>query len=116
MVQGRPKRGKRRAVGRRAARAHRRGGHARPVEETILRLRHIRSAVLVAVAALRRQNCELDEDIAILLQRCVCDPLNHQLEALEAARGGAVWHRPSVAADLPARASRARALAGARTR
>lgn len=86
MVQDRPRRGKSRTVSRRATRARRRGGHASPVEEAVVRLRHVRSAVLVAVAALRRQNCELDEDIAILLQRCVCDPLDDQLAKLEAAR------------------------------
>jgi hypothetical protein len=46
----------------------------------------VQSAVIVAIAALRRQNCELDEDIARLLQRCVCDRLDDQLEKLEAAR------------------------------
>ena len=56
------------------------------VEELVPRLRHIRSAVAVAVAALRRQNCELDEDIASLLQRCVGDSLGDQLENLEALR------------------------------
>ncbi|HVS77308.1 MAG TPA: hypothetical protein VHE11_10255 [Steroidobacteraceae bacterium] len=57
-----------------------------PLEEAILRLRHVQSAAIVAVAALRRQNCELDEDIATLLQRCVCDSLDEQLQKLEAAR------------------------------
>jgi len=47
--------------------------------------------VIVAIAALRRQNCELDEDIASLLQRCVSDRIDDQLEKLEAAR------RPPVA-------------------
>ena len=54
-------------------------------EEVIAHLRHVQSAAVVAVAALRRQNCELDEDIARLLQRCVCDALEEQLEKLEAA-------------------------------
>jgi hypothetical protein len=56
------------------------------LDGVILHLRHLRSAVIVAIAALRRQNCELDEDVARLLQRCVCDPLDDQLESLEAAR------------------------------
>ncbi|MGH8170303.1 MAG: hypothetical protein ACRET5_05205 [Steroidobacteraceae bacterium] len=55
-----------------------------------LHLEHIRSAVIVAIAALRRQNCELDEDIAALLQRCVCDRIGDQLEKLEAAGHGDV--------------------------
>jgi hypothetical protein len=57
-------------------------------------LRHIQSAVIVAVAALRQQNCELDEDIARLLQRCVCDRLDDQLEKLEAARASVSRGRP----------------------
>lgn len=56
-----------------------------PLEEVALHLEHIRSAVIVAIAALRRQNCELDADIAALLQRCVCDRISDQLEKLEAA-------------------------------
>jgi hypothetical protein len=62
---------------------------ATPLDEVILHLRHVHSAVVVAVAALRRQNCELDEDIASLLQRCVCDRIDDQLEKLEAARARA---------------------------
>jgi hypothetical protein len=57
-----------------------------PPEDVTLHLRHIRSAVIVAIAALRRQNCELDEDIARLLQRCVCDRIDDQIEKLEAKR------------------------------
>ena len=54
-----------------------------PPEDVALHLRHVRSAVIVAIAALRRQNCELDEDIARLLQRCVCDRIDDQIEKLE---------------------------------
>ena len=61
-----------------------------PPEDLTLHLRHIRSAVIVAIAALRRQNCELDEDIARLLQRCVCDRIDDQIEKLEVARNQAV--------------------------
>ena len=72
--------------------AHPRGRVARvrslrhSLSGTILHLRHVQSAVVVAVAALRRQNCELDEDIATLLPRCVCDRIEDQLDELEAAR------------------------------
>jgi hypothetical protein len=59
---------------------------ATPLDEVILHLRHVHSVVIVAVAALRRQNCELDEDIASLLQRCVCDRIGDQLEKLETVR------------------------------
>ena len=89
MVRRRPKRGRRGAVCSPASetrRRKRRRCRDEPLEEVILRLRHVQSAVIVAVAALRRQNCELDEDIARLLQRCVCDSLDDQLEKLEAAR------------------------------
>lgn len=57
-----------------------------PIDGLILHLRDLRSAVLVAIAALRLQNCELDEDVATLLQRCVCDSIADQLERLEAGR------------------------------
>jgi len=67
----------------------RRRAAAPPEDVTLHHLRHIRSAVLVAIAALRRQNCELDEDIARLLQRCVCDRLDDQIEKLDGARGSA---------------------------
>ena len=74
MVRGRPKR--RKWPSRRKA----------PRDELLAHLRLAQSAATVAVAALRRQNCELDEDIARLLQRCVCDSLGEQLEKLEATR------------------------------
>ena len=54
-----------------------------PLGEVILHLRQVQSAVVVAVAALRRQNCELDEDIAAVLQRSVADPIHDQIEHLE---------------------------------
>jgi hypothetical protein len=51
--------------------------------EVVAHLHHIQSAVVVAVAALRQQNCELDEDIAAVLQRSVADRLHDQIERLE---------------------------------
>lgn len=51
--------------------------------EVVLHLRQTQSAVVVAVAALRQQNCELDEDIAAVLQRGVADRLHDQIERLE---------------------------------
>ena len=47
-------------------------------------LRQVQSAVVVAVAALKQQNCELDADIATVLQRSVADRLHEQIERLEA--------------------------------
>jgi hypothetical protein len=52
--------------------------------EVVLQLRQVQSAVVVAVAALKRQNCELDEDIATVLQRSVADRIHEQIERLEA--------------------------------
>jgi hypothetical protein len=51
--------------------------------EVVLQLRQVQSAVVVAVAALRQQNCELDEDIATVLQRSVVDRMHDQIERLE---------------------------------
>jgi DNA anti-recombination protein RmuC len=51
--------------------------------EVALHLRQVQSAVVVAVAALKQQNCELDEDIATVLQRSVADRIQDQIERLE---------------------------------
>jgi hypothetical protein len=47
------------------------------------RVRLAHSAVVSCVATLRYQNCELDEDVARLLQRCVSDVLGEQIEETE---------------------------------
>jgi hypothetical protein len=52
--------------------------------EILRHLQQIQSAVVVAVAALRHQNCELDTDISTVLQRCVADRIQDQIERLEA--------------------------------
>jgi exonuclease V gamma subunit len=54
------------------------------VEEVVLHLRQIQSSVAVAAAALKHQNCELDQDIANVLYRGVADKLQDQSERLEA--------------------------------
>ena len=54
------------------------------VQEVVLHLRQIQSAIVVAVAALRQQNSDLDEDIANVLQRSVADRIQDQIEQLEA--------------------------------
>ena len=56
----------------------------RELGEVVAHLRQVQSAVVVAVAALRQQNCELDEDIATVLQRSVADRLHDQIDRLEA--------------------------------
>ena len=52
--------------------------------EVVTHLRQVQSAVVVAVAALRQQNCELDEDVAKVLQRSVADRIQDQIERIEA--------------------------------
>jgi hypothetical protein len=53
------------------------------LEEVVQHLRQIQSAVVVAVAALRHQCAERDEDIANVLQRSVVDKLEDQIEKTE---------------------------------
>jgi hypothetical protein len=47
-----------------------------------MRLEIIQAIVVCAAYALRGQNCELDSDIATVLQRCGSDALGLQVEAL----------------------------------
>ena len=54
------------------------------LDDVVLHLRQVQSAVVVAVAALKQQNCEIDEDIAAGLQRSVADLIQDQIERLEA--------------------------------
>ena len=44
----------------------------------------VMSAVIVSVAALRRQNCEIDEDIASVLERSAADRLDIEMERMQA--------------------------------
>jgi hypothetical protein len=53
------------------------------IGDMLRRLQQIQSAVVVAVAALRQQNCELDADISNVLQRSVADRIQDQIERLE---------------------------------
>lgn len=53
------------------------------MEELLRQLHQIQSAVVVSVAALRQQNCELDADISSVLQRSVADRIQDQIERLE---------------------------------
>ncbi len=55
--------------------------------ELIGRLQLAQSAVAASMATLRQQNCELDVDVARLLQRCVADVLGEQIEETEALLG-----------------------------
>ncbi len=58
------------------------------LEEIVSQLRELKSAVAVAVAALRAQNADLDEDVARLLRQTVGDKLQDQIEHLEALLRG----------------------------
>jgi CRP-like cAMP-binding protein len=47
------------------------------------RLHAMQSSVTVAVAALRSQNADIDEDVARLLVRSVSDPLQEQIDSIK---------------------------------
>src|SRR5512146_857504 len=55
------------------------------LSELVLHLYQIQSAAMVCAAALRRQNCELDDDVANVLQRSVADKIQDQVERVEGA-------------------------------
>jgi len=50
--------------------------------EMLAHLRQIQSATVVAIAALRQQSCERDEDVARVLEHSVVDALEQQIEQL----------------------------------
>ena len=53
--------------------------------EVIERLKVMQSSVAVAVAALRAQNADIDEDVARMLIRAVSDPLQDQIDSIKSA-------------------------------
>jgi hypothetical protein len=53
------------------------------LNEVLLHLQQVHSAIVVAVAALRQQASDLDVDIANVLQRSAADPVLDQIEILE---------------------------------
>jgi len=63
------------------------GARQAQLKEILRHLELIQSAVVVTVAALRHQNCELDVDISNVLQRSVADRIQDQIERLEALSG-----------------------------
>ena len=63
-----------------AATTHRAATRLREIAE---RLKAMQSAVSVAVAALRGQSADIDEDVARLLIRSVSDPLQDQIYAIK---------------------------------
>ena len=61
-----------------------------PIQRAAVRLREMsdrlhamQSSVAVAVAALRSQNADIDEDVARLLVRTVSDPLQYQIDSIK---------------------------------
>jgi hypothetical protein len=58
---------------------------ARQLRDLLAQLQQVQSAVMVSVLALRSQACELDEDIARVLQRAVAERLHEQMDRLEAS-------------------------------
>ena len=59
-----------------------RAGARSALEEALARLIEVRSMVVVAAAALREQNGDLDADIARMLRRGVADGITEQIERL----------------------------------
>ena len=53
------------------------------LKEVSDRLRAMQSSVAVAVAALRGQNADIDDDVARLLVRSVSDPLQDQIDSIK---------------------------------
>jgi hypothetical protein len=53
------------------------------LREVLERLRAMQSSVAVAVAALRAQSADIDEDVARLLVRSVSDPLQDQIDVIK---------------------------------
>lgn len=58
------------------------------LEDATRYMRLAMAAVVVAVAALRHQNADNDEDVALLLQRAAADRLDMAIEKVEAALAG----------------------------
>jgi hypothetical protein len=60
------------------------------VREHLRKLRLILPVISVSVLALHRQNAELDHDIATVLDRYACEPLDFEIEHLESILGSLV--------------------------
>ncbi|MDA8350144.1 MAG: hypothetical protein M0038_15320 [Pseudomonadota bacterium] len=59
-----------------------RAGARSALEEALARLTEVRSMVVIAAAALREQNGDLDVDVARMLRRSVADGITEQIERL----------------------------------
>jgi hypothetical protein len=56
---------------------------ARILSAVRLRLKFVMAAAFTVCAALKFQNAELDEDIALIVGRCVGDEIDRQIEAID---------------------------------
>lgn len=56
---------------------------ARALSAIRLRLKFVMAAAFTVCAALKFQNAELDEDIALIVGRCVGDEIDRQIEAID---------------------------------
>jgi hypothetical protein len=56
---------------------------ARILSAVRLRLKFVMAAAFTVCAALKFQNAELDEDIALIVGRCVGDEVDRQIEAID---------------------------------
>jgi hypothetical protein len=61
------------------------------LREHIRRLRIILPVISVSVMALRRQNAELDHDIASVLSEHACQPLDDEIEHLSSLLASCAW-------------------------
>jgi hypothetical protein len=73
------------------------GGNETRLGEALAHLDELRSMVVMAAAALRQQNCELDADIARVLQRTVAGGIAEQMERLAIIAGSGLRERSAAA-------------------
>lgn len=60
---------------------------ARILSAARLHLKFVMAAAFTVCAALKFQNAELDEDIALIVGRCVGDEIDREMEAIDRAIG-----------------------------
>ena len=70
---------------------------ARTLSAVRLRLKFVMAAAFTVCAALKFHNAELDEDIALIVGRCVGDEIDRQIEAVDRVIG----RLPGVGGEKP---------------
>ena len=63
------------------------------LREHVHRLRLILPVISVSVMALRRQDAEADTDVAYVLSQRACEPLDGEIERVEALLASCLWRR-----------------------